>query len=503
MVDKNRNEVECQSLVAAIDLGSNSFHMVVASIEQNEIRPLHRLGRKVQLAAGLSKDNTISDEAMRRGLDCLEQFGQYLAEKKFRSVRIVGTNTLRNAKNRQFFLEKAQEVVPYPVEVIAGREEARLIYLGIAQTQGDDADRRLALDIGGGSTEFIIGEKFEPILLESLQMGCVTFTERYFNNGKITPERFQSAFYAAKLELLNIAKPYSKLGWIDAVGSSGSIKAISHVLQALTGSQTITLTGLNMLKNKMLHFQDLKALQIPGLRPDRHTIFPGGLAILLASFDTLAIKQARFSEGALREGILYDMLGRSQYEDVKERTIDALLSRYNVNQDDAIKRSKHALNCFEQTQKDWKLGIPDDQRLLTWAARICKIGIYISHTQFHHHGAYLINHCDFLGFSSEERQSIAFLVVGHYRSIPKAELESLPRHRQSTLLKLAILLRIACLLNSVSMQVAEITYSLKAQGNKLSILFPEGWLDEHPLTRAELSKERGYLSKVGFTLVIN
>ena len=225
MEQKNRNGVDNQSLVAAIDLGSNSFHMIVARVEQDEIRPLDRLGKKVQLAAGLTEDNSISDEAMKRGLDCLAEFAQYLSGKTFRSVRIVGTNALRKAKNSLVFVEKAREILPYPIEVIAGREEARLIYLGVAQTQADDDDRRLVIDIGGGSTEFIIGERFEPRLLESLHMGCVTFTERYFKDGKITPERFQSAYYAARLELLNISKPYRKLGWTDAVGSSGSVKS--------------------------------------------------------------------------------------------------------------------------------------------------------------------------------------------------------------------------------------------------------------------------------------
>ena len=258
MKQKNQNGVDSQSLVAAIDLGSNSFHMIVARVEQGEIRPLDRLGKKVQLAEGLSKSNNLFDDAIQRGLECLAEFAQYLSGKSFQAVRIVGTNALRKARNSHVFVEKARKILPYPIEIIAGREEARLIYLGVAQTQSDDHDRRLVIDIGGGSTEFIIGERFEPKLLESLHMGCVTFTERFFSGGKITPERYQSAYYAARLELLNIKKQYCELGWNDTVGSSGSIKAVSNILQSLGQGDVITPQALDDLKERVLSFHHIK-----------------------------------------------------------------------------------------------------------------------------------------------------------------------------------------------------------------------------------------------------
>ncbi len=235
MTHQGREPSSSQPLVAAIDLGSNSFHMIVARVDQGEIRPVERFGKKVQLASGLNQHDELTPEAMERGFDCLSQFAQYLAGNYFHAVRVVGTNALRKARNSHAFVDRAQAILGHPVEIIAGREEARLIYLGVAQTQSDDNERRLVIDIGGGSTEFVIGERFEPKLMESLHMGCVVFTDRFFGTGELSPQRFQSAYYAARLELLNIEKSYSNLGWVDAVGSSGSIRAVSTILQAMGG----------------------------------------------------------------------------------------------------------------------------------------------------------------------------------------------------------------------------------------------------------------------------
>ncbi|WP_263081348.1 Ppx/GppA family phosphatase [Endozoicomonas sp. Mp262] len=500
MRDKDHNGEDCPSLVAAIDLGSNSFHMIVARVEQGEIRPLDRLGKKVQLAAGLSQEHSLSDDAIQRGLECLAEFAQYLSGKQIQTVRIVGTNALRKAKNSAIFVEKAQEIFPYPIEVIAGREEARLIYLGVAQTQSDDSERRLVIDIGGGSTEFIIGERFEPKLLESLHMGCVTFTERFFKNGQISSQRYQSAYYAARLELLNIEKQYCNLGWVDTVGSSGSIKAVSNILQQETGSDIITSRALGELKQKMLGYSHIRQLQMPGLRPDRQTIFPGGLAILQASFDALNIKQLRYSEGALREGVLYDLMGRQHHEDVRERTIQALMTRYHVDPKDAKELSTHAKQCFMHVSKAWGLCIEQDLPLLIWAARICKIGLDISHTQFNNHGAYLISHSDLMGFSKFQQQQLALLVEGHRRSIPKSKLITFPPGDAHRLLKLIILLRVAGVITHSCGKHIQLAYQVEAYRQEIKIHFAENWLKEHPLTRAELEREAYYLKKANYTL---
>ena len=493
MEQTNRTQVQGPPLMVAIDLGSNSFHMIVARVDHNEVRPLERFGKKVQLAKGLHQGE-LTDEAITRGLACLAEFAQYMAGKVFKSVRIVGTSALRSAKNSDVFVKKAKHILPYPIEIIAGREEARLIYLGVAQTQSDD-DRRLVIDIGGGSTELIIGEKFEPKMLESLHMGCVTFTERYFHDGKITPERFQSAYYAARLEVQNIAKAYHKLGWTDVVGSSGSISAISAILQSITSGGTITPHNLKLLENKILHFQDLKSLQIAGLRSERKKILPAGLAILQACFDAFQLKQMQFSSGALREGVLYDLLGRDRHENVKERTIKALEHRYHSDLQETDNIAKHARHCFQVIHKNWSLSLTDDLPVLIWAARLCKIGLDISHSQFHLHGAYIITHSDLLGFSKHQQQEIAFLVGHHRRSIPENQCDL-------RLLKLVIILRLACLIHNSDLQHDTKSYNLKAGKKKLALQLPTQWLSNHPLTRTELEYEKKYLSKVGYMLVI-
>lgn len=499
MTVQGRNEAAGQPLVAAIDLGSNSFHMIVARVEQGEIRPVERLGEKVQLAAGLSKDGLLSVQAMKRGLNCLAQFAQYISGRNFQAIRVVGTNALRKAKNSHEFVEKAEKILEHPIEIIAGREEARLIYLGVAQTQSDDQDRRLVVDIGGGSTELIIGEKFEPKLLESLHMGCVTYTDKFFPSGELSPERFQSAYYAARLELLNIEQNYKELSWVDAVGSSGSIRAVSSILQAMGYDEVITLERMQMLKAKVLEQSNTGRIRFPGLKPDRQSIFPAGLAILMACFDAFGIKSMRYSDGALREGVLYDLLGRDSHEDVRSRTIHALMQRYHVDEKNAEGIRRQALACFDELCEQWQLD-SEDRELLSWAAQVCEIGLDISHTHYNKHGAYLIQHSDLLGFSKEQQRKLALLVQGHRRGIPKILLENASNQR---LLRLVILLRTGIVLNHIDDTESNGNFSLSASGNEISLSFPENWLISHALTAADIERERMYLNKAGFKLLVD
>ena len=292
-------------LIAAIDLGSNSFHMVLAKADNHEIRILERLGDKVQLAAGLDDERQLSEEAMQRGLDCLRRFAQFTNSLPEGAVRIVGTNALREARNRAVFIRRAEEILGHQVEVISGREEARLIYLGVSHSIADTPGKRLVADIGGGSTEFIIGQRFEPLLRESLQMGCVSFTQRYFKDGKITPARYAQAYTAARLELMGIEQGLRRLGWEDAVGASGTIKAIGLATKAAgLGNGEVTAEGLAWLKRKLFKLGEVEKIDLDGIKPDRRGIFPAGLAILEAIFDACDIQRMSHSEGALREGVL-------------------------------------------------------------------------------------------------------------------------------------------------------------------------------------------------------
>src|SRR5690606_25862864 len=440
---------ESPPMIAALDLGSNSFHMVLARTSNGEVRILERLGEKVQLAAGIDERRELDEAAMQRGLDCLRRFAQLINHLPQGAVRIVGTNALREARNRAVFIRRAEEILGHQVEVISGREEARLIYLGVSHSIADTPGKRLVADIGGGSTEFIIGQRFEPLLRESLQMGCVSFTQRYFRDGKITPARYAQAYTAARLELMGIEQGLRRLGWEDAVGASGTIKAIGLATKAAgLGNGEVTLEGLAWLKRKLFKLGEVEKINLDGIKPDRRGIFPAGLAILEAIFDACEIQRMSHSEGALREGVLYDLLGRHQHEDVRERTLAAFMKRYHVDTDQAGRVEARALSALDEVATDWGLTDIWHRELLSWGAKVHEVGLDIAHYHYHKHGAYLIEHSDLAGFSRQDQQMLALLVRGHRRNIPRDKFADFGEDGVK-LMRLCVLLRFAILFHHI------------------------------------------------------
>lgn len=489
-------------LIAAIDLGSNSFHMVLAKADHGEIRILERLGDKVQLAAGVDEDRLLSEEAMQRGLDCLRRFAQLTASLPEGAVRVVGTNALREARNRSEFIRRAEAILGHPVEVISGREEARLIYLGVSHSIADTPGRRLVADIGGGSTEFIIGQRFEPLLRESLQMGCVSFTQRFFRDGKITPARYAQAYTAARLEIMGIEHALRRLGWEDTVGASGTIKAIGLAIQAAgLGAGEVNAEGMAWLKRKMFKAGEVEKLDLDGIKPDRRAIFPAGMAILEAIFDACDIQRMSHSEGALREGVLYDLLGRHQHEDVRERTLSSLMERYHVDLEQAARVESKALSALDKVAQDWELEDDWHRELLSWAAKVHEVGLDIAHYQYHKHGAYLVEHSDLSGFSRQDQQMLALLVRGHRRNIPKDKLAEFGAEGIK-LTRLCVLLRFAILFHHIRGTQEMPNVELKASEQRLDILFPEGWLECNPLTQADFTQEAEWLKRIGIELSV-
>lgn len=490
-------------LIAAIDLGSNSFHMILAKTDQGEIRVLERLGDKVQLAAGLDEQRQLSEEAMQRGLECLGRFAQLINGLPQGAVRIVGTNALREAVNRNAFIRRAEALLGHPVEVISGREEARLIYLGVSHSMPASQGNRLVVDIGGGSTEFIVGHRFEPLILESLQMGCVSYTQRLFRDGKVTPGRYAQAYTAARLELMGIEHGLQRLGWQEAIGASGTVRAIGLAIKSGgLGNGEVNLEGLAWLKRKMLKLGDVDKLDIEGIKSDRRAIFPAGLAILEAIFDAFGLQQMVHSEGALREGVLYDLIGRHQHEDVRERTLSALMERYHVDLEQASRVEAKALSALQQVAADWDLQDEWHQELLIWAARVHEIGLDIAHYQYHKHGAYLIEHSELAGFSRQDQLLLALLVRGHRRNIPKDRFAELGTEGEK-LMRLCVLLRFAILFHHIRGSREMPTVQLKANAQQLSIRFPAGWLEANPLTVADFAQEAEWLAKAGFRLQVS
>ncbi|MDI9246478.1 exopolyphosphatase [Marinobacter sp. CHS3-4] len=497
------NSSDAPELLAAIDMGSNSFHMVVARLVHGEIRTLEKMGEKVQLGAGLDSKNWLTEEAIERALACLGRFAQRLSGMPPEAVQVVGTNALRVARNARHFMARAEKVLGYPVEIIAGREEARLIYLGVSHTLSDDIGRRLVIDIGGGSTEFIIGQRFEPQDMESLHMGCVSFRNRYFPDGKISRKQMDKAITHAEQELLNIRQHYVTRGWQSAVGSSGSIKAISSVLSSLKLTNgTITMDAMQELRKRLVSMGKTDKLGDLGVRQDRQSIFPAGFAILMGAFNSLKISDMTFADGALREGLLYDIAGRIQHEDVRERTIQALQERYHVDQRHGSAVEQTAIAAWKQVADTWSINTPADEEVLRWGCRLHEIGLTISHSQYHKHGAYLLRYSDLPGFSQQFQRELATLVRGHRRKFSNAIFEGLDSDDLPRLKYLCMLVRLAVLIQHPRNHEQPPSLKLTPRKNGLTVSFPEGWLDKRPLTLADLENERDYLSKQDFELTV-
>jgi len=485
--------------MAAVDLGSNSFHMVVARYSHGQLIILDRLREMVRLAAGLDEQGRLDRGAMETAIACLERFGQRLQDMKAESVRVVGTNTLRRAKRKGAFLDRARSALGHPIEIISGIEEARLIYLGVSHTMPSEPGRRLVADIGGGSTEIIIGEGVHGKKLESLYMGCVSMSQKFFADGSITEKRMKRARLAARLELEPINSAFRSYGWDHAVGSSGTIRSIADIVR-LRGDAAITPAAVESLIEEAVRAGDSAKLRIQGLTEERVPVFPGGIAILAEILNVLQIKSMRVAEGALREGLLYDVIGRFTDEDARARSVRAMQGRYHVDVAQAERVEATALDFLRQTQKEWGLEDPFAELVTSWAARLHEIGLDVSHSHYHKHGAYLLEHADMPGFPQEEQKILAAVVGAHRRKMNLDALEELtpPWHIRAEYL--IVILRLAVLLHRGRTAVPLPKIELAAKGRTLDLTFPKGWLDDHPLTATDLENEVEYLDGAGFRL---
>jgi exopolyphosphatase/guanosine-5'-triphosphate,3'-diphosphate pyrophosphatase len=486
-------------VLAAVDLGSNSFHMVVARHQHGQLLILDRLREMVRLGAGLSESGRLDDEAMARALRCLERFGQRLRAMRADSVRVVGTNALRRAKRKRWFLERARAALGHPIEIISGLEEARLIYSGVAHTSPMSPDKRLVIDIGGGSTELVIGEGFNPLLLESLSVGCVGLSA--FDDGRISEKRFERARTAVRLELEPVHEAYRKLGWMQVFGSSGTVRVIADVLRRLNPDDPrINLANLNMLAQRVIAAGHVDELDLPEIDAERGPVLPAGLAILLEIVANLNIDRVRVAEGAMREGLLYDLVGRFTDEDARVRSVRAMELRYHVDASQAARVESTAIALLGQVESEWGLEDPLAEAALRWAARLHETGLDIAHSKYHRHSAYLLEHADMPGFPREEQLLLAALVGGHRRQLSFVACEDLlppwDRHAEY----LIVLLRLSVLLHRGRSPQPLPEVFLRVKGRALALELPARWMREHPLTLEDLEQERVYLKEVGFRL---
>ncbi len=490
-------------MLAAVDLGSNSFHMVVARYLLGQLRIVDRIKETVRLAEGLDGQGGLDPSVMPRALDCLARFGQRIRTLPAPRVRAIATNTVRQLANPQAFLMPAETALGHGIEVVAGREEARLIYLGVAHGNPPEPGRsRLVMDIGGGSTEVIIGEGMEAVERESLQMGCIATTRRFFGDGRINRKRWKEARTELAAEFQQFSETYRRRGWHEAMGSSGTIKAICDVSVKMKLTKvSITQDSLAAIRDKLLDFDTLDSIKLPGLSNERRPIFAGGLLVLDAAFGALGIERMYVSDHAMREGILYDLIGRDSQQDPRAESIRAMQSRYGVDPEQAARVEATAMSLFDQAELPWGLDA-DNRRLLAWAARIHEVGLVIAHSQYHQHGAYLVENSDIAGFSRTEQQTLAALVRNQRRSFHPASFEKVPDRLVANVQRCALLLRLAVLMHRSHDRDPLPVVELDVDGNELQLRLPKRWLEGHPLTRLDLETEREQLQGFGHRLVL-
>ncbi len=494
--------VYCMSrhdLLAAVDLGSNSFHLVIGRVVDGQIYPCDSLREVVRLGGGLTAEKRIDRATQARALEALAKFGERLRGFPKQAVRVVGTNTLRVAKNAPQFLRDARDALGFPIEIIAGREEARLIYLGVAHSLPSGNQRRLVVDIGGGSTEFIIGTGLEPQLTESLYMGCVSFSLKYFPDARIDKPRMKAAELAARQELAGIVKEYRSAGWQEAVGSSGTAKVLADLLTQNGFSDAgITREGLDRLRSHLIKLEHAGPDSLPGLRADRAPVLPGGLAIMVAVFEALGIDRMSVSDGALRQGVLYDLLGRGEHRDMREATVSQFVRRYHVDTAQAERVRAFALRLYDSFVPKGEEGDPD-RLILDWSARLSEVGLSIAHAQYHKHSAYVLSNADMPGFSRMEQQRLARLVLAHRGKLGKVQDAGL----EGTDWLLVFALRLAALLMRSRTDAPLPPLRVAGDNAGFTIEVPQSWLDDNPLTGAGFESESEIWKAVGMKLQVS
>ena len=495
-------------LIAAVDLGSNSFRMVIAKVIQSplgtQVHPIDTLRESVRLAAGLTKDKLLDEKAMARGLAAMTRFGDRLKNFEAKHVRVVATNTLRVARNSDVFIKQAEKLLGFPIEVIAGREEARLIYIGASHDAPTCDGKRFVLDIGGGSTEFIIGDGYEPKLLESLYIGCVSFSQQYFPGGLVDAYSFKQAQMAARREIQVISSQFRKAGWKQAIGSSGTARAIAELIaqNGFDGAPhdlpvgglggVITREGLEQLKKSLINSEYIDNSNLLGLKNDRKPVLPGGLAIMLAAFEELSIERMEVTEAALRLGVLFDLIGRSQHHDMRFVTVEQFMQRYGVDRQQAKRVSDTAVFFLNQFPKPKNENRKDNVHLLSWAAKLHEIGLSISHNGYHKHSAYIASHADMPGFSRLDQARLAALLLGHTGKLGKISVGS-----EYIDWRMLFCLRLAHVICRRRDDDAIPDISVKESSDGFILKVPKSWASKNPLTQFGLEKESSDWEKVG------
>ena len=476
--------------------------MVVGEFRHGQLIIIDRIRETVRLAEGLSSTGDLSPEARARAIDCLAKFGERLRDMHAAKVRAAGTSTIRRAREDTGFMAEAEAALGHPIEVISGLEEARLIYDGVTNSLPAGDGLRLVMDIGGGSTELILGQGPEPRALESVHLGCVSMTERFFGDGRITAEAVEKARVAARLELRPVKAFFRGTKELEAIGTSGTIRSAEFVASelGLIGPKGLTPEAVAQLIDRLIEFGHVKKVSLRGLSERRAQVWPGGLSILAELLGVLRVSELKVSDGALREGLLYSLIGRLQHIDARERTVRAMAARYNVDKKQAQRVARSADALLEQCAASWGLDGPLSGNILEWASRLHEIGLDISHDGYQRHGAYIAANADLPGFPRAEQRFLAFLIGSQRHSINMEYQGMLPRAWREPAMRLAILLRLAVLLNRSRSPIEIPPVTITVAGKSLKLEFDSEWLEANPLTIADLEREVGYLGSTGYEL---
>jgi exopolyphosphatase/guanosine-5'-triphosphate,3'-diphosphate pyrophosphatase len=493
-----------QDTLAAVDLGSNSFHLEIGRVVDGQIYPLDAVREVVRLGGGLTADKRIDRATQARALEALARLAERLRGFPRGKVRAVGTNTLRVAKNAPQFLREARQALGFPIEVISGREEARLIYLGVAHALPAAAvlknERRLVVDVGGGSTELIIGSGFEPQLTESLYMGCVSYSLKYFAEGRIDKARMKAAELAARQELAGMVRAYRAAGWDEAVGSSGTARSLANILRDNGfATEGLTREGLERLRSLLVKHERADPERIAGLRPNRAPVLPGGLAIMSALFDELGLEAMQVSDAALRHGVLYDLLGRVEHRDMREATVAQFMRRYHIESAQAERVKNLSVLIYDALSPGAERDEDGERLLLAWAARLAEIGLSIAHAQYHKHSAYVLSNADMPGFSRMEQARLARVVLAHRGKLSKMQDAGL----EAGDWKLVFALRTASLILRSRSDAKLPFLRVAVDAGGFAIDLPQSWLDENPLSAAALEAEADHWKSVGMKLQVS
>ncbi len=476
--------------VGAVDLGSNSFHLVVAQESQGRIQVVDRIKERTGLGAGIGPRGKLDEQVALESLRCLERFQERLRTVPPRRIRAVGTRAFRDLRERSDFHQRAEAALGSPIEVVSGEEEARLIYLGVREMQGSAGGKMLVIDIGGGSTEVVVGSGAEPEIAESLSMGSSSYSQRFFPNGELKKRNFTKAVLRARNQIKPIRSALKRYGWDRVFGSSGTFLALARILEANAwGVDGLHAGGLDELRETLLRFDSMDKVELNGLKEHRRGVLPGGLAIAIAVIEELECERLPVSDAALREGLMVDLLGRLSDRDVRAESVQHLAARFHVDAAQAERVARTARQVFDAVRKPWGLSRSREWPFLLWAAQLHEVGLVISHTGFHRHGAYLIEHSDPPGFSRDETRLLGELVALQRRRIPADSLKQLAPTMRSSFLQLLMPLRVAVRLHRSRSDELLPDFQFEATKDRLTVTGPIGWREEYPLTEDNLLAE--------------